>query len=274
MFDLTLARSVNYKVLSEELAEAYTAAGIRNIEIALGVPPVDFDEEEMKQKIADCIAVCRKAGIEILSVHLPYGPSWELCVPDAAVREHAVEQYRKLLGLLSPIHPRRYVLHPGYPGVPAAERAERIRNFRQNAVLLSKAAAPAKIAVEDMPQDCLGNTAEELIALVDGLENICVCCDTNHFYQELTHDAVRKLGTRIETMHINDYDGKTETHWLAGDGVVEWNKVLAELERIGYRGPFLYECGQKYSAEQVAESKRKIFSAYHQSKTVPVCSED
>ena len=267
MYDLDVARSISYKVISEELVTGCAAAGIRNIEISFCNPPVDFDEEEMKQKVADCIAICQKAGVEVLSVHLPYGPSWELCVPNDEVREHAMEQYLKLISILSAIRPRRFILHPGYPGVPAEERDTRIRNFRKNVRILAEAVRPAKVAVEDMPRDCLGNTADELILLVDGLDNVGVCCDTNHFYQELTHDAVRKLGARIETLHVNDYDGKVETHWLAGEGVVEWSKVLAELEKVGYNGPFLYECSQKYSAEQVAESKRRIFEAYHQGKS-------
>lgn len=268
MYNLEVARSINFKVISEELVESCAAAGIHKIEISFCNPPIDFDEEEMKQKVEDCMAFCKKAGVEVLSLHLPFGRTWEPCVLDDEVREHAMEQYLKLIKILYPIQPKRYILHPGYPKVPAEERAERIQNFRKNVMIISEAVKPAKVAVENMPQDCLGNTAEELITLVDGLENICVCCDTNHYYQELTHDAVRKLGKRIETLHINDYDGKVETHWLAGEGVVEWSKVLAELENAGYNGPFLYECGQMYSAEQVAESKRKIFEAYNQSKAI------
>ena len=266
MYLLETARSVNYEKTTEEMMEAMVAAGIRKIEISFCNPPVDFSEEEMKAQVKRWMNIRETYGVEILSLHLPFGPTWELCTCDEGIREHAMEQYLKLIAILKVIGPKRFVLHPGYPRVPVEEREQRIANFRKNVVILAETVKPARIAVENMPQDCLGNTAEELIRLVDGLDNIGICCDTNHWYQELTHEALAKLADRVETVHINDYDGKVETHWLAGQGVVDWMKVIGLLEQHHYAGPFLYECGPVYSSAEVAAATKRLFDEYNGQK--------
>jgi len=263
MYQLEVARSINYKVFDEEMIAGCVAAGIKKIEISSCNPDIDFDEADMAQRVQEWMRICSKYDVEILSVHLPFGPNWELCTCNDAIREKAMKQYLKLIEIFKPIAPKRFILHPGYPRVPIEERPLRIQNFRTNGAILAQAVKPAKLAVENMPQDCLGNTADELNSLVDGLENVCVCCDTNHWYQEKPHDALAKLGKRVETVHINDYDGKVETHWLAGEGVVEWNKIIGLLEQNGYQGPFLYECGQKYTHEQVVEATKRLFAEYN-----------
>lgn len=139
-----------------------------------------------------------------------------------------------------------------------------MKNFQHSAGILAEAARPAKIAVENMAYDCLGNTSDELISLVDGLDNICVCCDMNHWLHEKNYDAIRKLGSRIETIHVSDYDEIQEKHWLPGEGVSDWNEIIEALCSIGYNGPFLYECVG--TGEVLAENKKMLFDAYYKSR--------
>ena len=55
-------------------------------------------------------------------------------------------------------------------------------------------------------------------------------------------NAVRTLGGRLTTLHLSDYDGVDEKHWLPGRGVIGWPSFIAALRDIGYTGPFNYEC--------------------------------
>lgn len=264
MYQLEVARSWAYFDLREEVAKEWIDAGVRRIELSLSRPPVDFDDEEFVDKINQCKEVVDKYEIEILSVHLPFGPDWELCSCDDQLRDRAVNRYVDVIRFCSRLHPKRYVLHPGFPHVPDEERAQRMKNFRHSAGILAEAARPAKIAVENMAYDCLGNTSDELISLVDGLDNICVCCDMNHWLHEKNYDAIRKLGSRIETIHVSDYDEIQEKHWLPGEGVSDWNEIIEALCSIGYNGPFLYECVG--TGEVLAENKKMLFDAYYQSR--------
>lgn len=264
MYQLEVARNWSYLDLSEELALQWIDAGIHKMELSLSRPPVDFDEEEFVNRINKCNEIQNKCGIEIISVHLPFGPDWELCSCDDQIRNGAVNAYVKVIQYCSVLQPKRYILHPGFPNVPDEERAQRIENFRHSLSILSNVACPAKVAVENMAYDCLGNTSEELISLVDGLDNVCVCCDMNHWLHEKNYDAIYKLGSRIETVHISDYDEVQEKHWLPGKGVSDWNKIIEALYFIGYQGPFLYETVG--TGEVLANNKKMLFDAFYQSQ--------
>ena len=263
MYQLELARSVPFGLLDEEYVKGLKEAGILNIEFGICAVKIDDDPAQTKAVFEEKVALLKRFGIGIPSVHLPFGPTWELCVPDDVIRERAMKRYLELIDLCKLIAPKRFILHPGYPRVPQEERQERIENFRRNVKVLAAAAAPAKIAVENMPQDCLGNTARELLSLVEGMDELCLCCDMNHYYQETTYDAIRLLGKRIETIHVNDFDGVKEKHWLPGDGILDWNRILGELEKLDYHGPFLYECIQDHNSFTVAENKKMLFENYH-----------
>ncbi len=55
-------------------------------------------------------------------------------------------------------------------------------------------------------------------------------------------DVVRDLGDRIFTLHLSDYDGVDEKHWVPGEGVIDWTAFMRALHEIGYTGPFNFEC--------------------------------
>ena len=102
-----------------------------------------------------------------------------------------------------------------------------------------------RIAVEILPRTCLGNTVDELTALMSELDAAVfgVCMDTNHLmnrYQTLP-DEIRRLGHKLLTLHLSDYDGVDEKHELPGRGVLDWKAFMAALRAIDYRGPFNYE---------------------------------
>ena len=101
-----------------------------------------------------------------------------------------------------------------------------------------------RAALELLPRLCMGNTAADLTAMFDGFPPVFgACLDVNHLmgqYRELPA-VIDKLGTRLITLHISDYDGVDERHWMPGTGVIGWPGVIAALRDIGYHGPFNYE---------------------------------
>lgn len=255
MYNLDVAKSIG--IYQPEQISECADAGITKIELSLARLPVTFDRDELGALLLQRSRECQNKGVEILSIHLPFGADWEIGCCDDVIREYAIQRYLELLSCCQSITPKRYILHPGYPNVPDNERKERIQNIRDSLVVLAHAAKPAKIAVENMPRDCLGNTSDELIEIVEGLENVCVCCDMNHWLQEKNYEAIEKLGALIETLHVSDYDGVEEKHWLPGEGSTDWKRVLQALEKISYNGPFLYECSG--SCKKIAENKQKLF---------------
>ena len=97
--------------------------------------------------------------------------------------------------------------------------------------------------VEILPRTCLGRNSGEMLDLLSADPRLRACCDTNHLLTEDLPGFIRRLGDRVETLHVSDYDGKDEKHWLPGEGVLPWPEVLAALAEVGYKGPWLYEIG-------------------------------
>ncbi|RKY58288.1 MAG: hypothetical protein DRP94_06745, partial [Candidatus Latescibacterota bacterium] len=92
-------------------------------------------------------------------------------------------------------------------------------------------------------------SVSELEALLEGIpqEHIGVCLDTNHVKDASSlPEVIHALGRWLVTLHISDFDGSDERHWLPGRGVIDWPAVWHALEEVGYDGPWLYESGAVY----------------------------
>jgi sugar phosphate isomerase/epimerase len=127
------------------------------------------------------------------------------------------------------------------------ERAARSAEARRSIRTLAEMAGSAgcRIAVELLPRSCLGNSAQELLALLEGVDpqTAGVCLDTNHLMADFAAlpDAVRVLGPRLIALHCSDYDGVDEKHWPPMRGVIDWPAFLAALQDVGFPGPLTYE---------------------------------
>ena len=138
--------------------------------------------------------------------------------------------------------PQRLVLHPGSRPVPEEERSERERCAANSICRLSLAAKEigAVLCVENMPHS-IGRTSAEMLRLIGGCTEAMVCFDTNHLLLESHADFIGALGDRIATVHLSDYDGRDERHWLPGRGVIDWPDLCRRLRRTGYRGVYIFE---------------------------------
>jgi len=115
------------------------------------------------------------------------------------------------------------------------------------------------LAVECLPRTCLGNTADELLIIVNEVgSGIGICFDSNHLLKEKPEEFVAKTGKKIVTVHISDYDGLDEKHWLPGTGVINWTKVVNELVKGGYDGPFMYETSKRKPSQEASSVPVKL----------------
>ena len=81
--------------------------------------------------------------------------------------------------------------------------------------------------------------------------------DVNHLLWDNAEDAVLDFGDRIYTLHISDYDKVDERHWLPGKGVIDWKKLIQNLQKIGYQGVFNYE--SEGTSKEVKENFISLF---------------
>jgi len=92
---------------------------------------------------------------------------------------------------------------------------------------------------------------EELIDLVDSYHDarVGICWDTGHANQNGILDqgrAIRMIGTRLHTLHINDnhFGNKRDEHLVPWMGDIKWADVIGALVDVGYDGTLNYETGK------------------------------
>jgi len=56
-------------------------------------------------------------------------------------------------------------------------------------------------------------------------------------------DFIRKVGKKIITTHVSDYNFINEQHWLPGEGENDWQAIYQALQEVGYTDVWLYELG-------------------------------
>ncbi|MCE7070813.1 sugar phosphate isomerase/epimerase, partial [Dyadobacter sp. CY327] len=78
----------------------------------------------------------------------------------------------------------------------------------------------ASLNIECLPRTCLGNTSKEILQILDGIDNIGICFDSNQLLKESPKDFVKAVNKRIRMLHISDCDNVNERHWLPGKGII------------------------------------------------------
>jgi len=241
-----IGSSGNFTAFTEETLMEWKKAGIDCVEISNGAffsdPKISKDERiEWCKKFK---AAADEAGLEIWSLHLPFGGKLDISLADDQLRQAMIDLCTETIRLTPYLGLKKFVIHPSAEPIRDEDRLARIARSQESLTLLNKVAREQKVqlVVECLPRTCLGNTGEEMLRLLDGLDDdIAVCFDANHLLKEKSEEFVAKVGKRIKSVHISDYDEVDERHWLPGKGIINWGKVVLELSKADYEGPFLFE---------------------------------
>jgi sugar phosphate isomerase/epimerase len=243
--------------------------GFEYLEVALnqcyrGVP---------KEDVIPCIYAMKSridsSGLKVWSIHLPFSRTLDISVLDDTEREKNIKIIAEMIELSAIFKPSRLVLHPSSEPINDSIREQRIANTIQSIGILRKYADKigAQLCMENLPRTCLGNTPEELLRIIKIYPDVGICFDTNHYFQGTPLDFVRKAGHKIAHIHVSDYDGIDERHWLPGDGTIRWGELVYHIKKAGYNGVFMYETtkdkeNKSVSSQQLANSYKMIEADY------------
>jgi len=186
-----------------------------------------------------------KTPIKINSVHAPFSAEVDISRLDDK-SEFAIQEVSKSINMAERLGANILVVHGSSEPINDNDREQRIAKCKSSLNILCEKARSAgiKLAVEMLPRTCLGNTADELQILIDDLpvDYIGFCLDVNHAKDHTKiPNIVRQLGKRIITLHISDYDGIDEKHWMPFKGLIDWGAFANALSDIEYDGAFIYE---------------------------------
>lgn len=93
------------------------------------------------------------------------------------------------------------------------------------------------------------NRIDEVAELRD---YFAVCMDTGHSNKAMRYgnptpaEIIRRLGSKITVLHLNDNDTLKDQHKIPMTGVIDWNEVFNALDEINYDGVYNMELNLKH----------------------------
>jgi len=251
---------------SLENFERFAKANVKGVEVSLRW----FDWHRDWGEIAEN---AKKAGVEIMSYHLPFANEINIANLHDGRRQFAVTVHKELIANIAKHGVKRFVVHPSAEPIADEDRAESMKQAKKSLAEMAEFAAQfdAYVCVEDLPRTCLGHDVKEMVELVSAHDRLRVCFDVNHLltiYGGTHLEFVKQLGDKIITTHMSDYDFIDERHYFAGEGEINWEELITAMEEADYNGPFLYEGGFDPSSYKPETPYGTIETAHERATTI------
>jgi sugar phosphate isomerase/epimerase len=206
------------------------------------------------ERLLEIRKIFEDAGIEIHSVHAP--SSKFLTSSDCVLRAQSVEKFSRLIRQLS-VAGVGIMVHHGGEVENDNRRSPAFSMVLESLKSLVKVAEEHRVvlALENdsyqnaFPRGFCSNS-QTILELLESIDSpwLKACFDTGHAHihegmQETIKDAVRHLGDRIVTIHMQDNDGFGDLHLQPGYGTIDWDEFVRALKDIGYNHPITIESG-------------------------------
>ena len=224
-------------------------AGLDYIEVTMN-NVIGKDTAGVRERAELLKAQIDSSGLKVWSVHMPYSKKIDISLVDSVKRAAALNYVKDMMRVSAVFQPQRIILHPSGEPVSPDERAERIAYSHTSIGELAPIAKEmgAVLCVENLPRTCLGKNGEEMMALINGYDDVCLCFDVNHLLYQSHEDFLRVVPKdKIQAVHISDYDFADERHLLPGVGKIDWAPLWKAIRAKGYNGPMMFECYGKPS---------------------------
>lgn len=254
----------------DEITKGMKENGISSMELSAGGQWNLKEEEESFPIVKEYVEIIKKNGVKLNSVHLPFALYfWEFASLDEEKRKLTVERAKWAISMFEKDCPKYFVIHPGKKGsADPKERQMMLEQLRKSMQELCDA-TDATICIENMSTDLLLNQTSEMLWLLERVPKLMMVMDINHPFIEMPEEFIEKVGDRIKCLHVSDRDEIKERHNMPGNGILNWNKIIGALEKIGYQGEFTYEVGihkNKFPLSEVRANYEKLFDDYNKSK--------
>lgn len=145
------------------------------------------------------------------------------------------------------VHPQSYSDEIWYsPGLSMEKNLELFKRLGESAAKHGVGLAIENMFIHAGTPACFAASSDDLIELVDRLGDdkvFGICWDTGHANLNRVDQAaaVRKMGKRLKSLHVNDNKGQGDDHILPYHGSIAWEPFMKALGEIGYEGDFTYE---------------------------------
>lgn len=248
-----------YPLAIEQGVELVSSLGFRKAELFINseseyVPPF---RDELKRQL-DAL------GIEVVSIH-PYTSAIEghLLFSDYPRRtQDALDQYQKYFAAAAALGAKYFTFHGerlrsiGLP--PSRSEHLRYETYRQ---ICKRAKTEGITFTQENVSWCQSSQPEFLKGLLENVPELRYTLDLKQAYRadRKWEEYIDLLGDKIVNLHISDYNEQSDC-LLPGSGSVDYKKLFAKLDQIGYNGCAMIEV---YSSDytnpnQLRESREHL----------------
>lgn len=203
-------------------------------------------DAELKKFCTELRTVAEDIGLDIGQTHAPY----YFIPPETYCDWEFVKIFAQAIKATAWLGSKYVVVHPAL--YKDAEN-NYMRSFETNRTYYGMLKPVANdfgvtVAIENMcainPLKNTGvpsatSTAEKLSHIVDEMgEGFCACLDTGHAFYcgQQPADFARRLGKRLQVLHMQDGDGNDDLHVPPTLGRIDWADFLRALKEIDYQG--------------------------------------
>ena len=228
-----------------EALALFARAGITSVEVS--TPPGHFDLWQREQ-VAETGRRLTHLGIEPVSIHAPFGESYDLSDPDSRHRAAAIGSILAAASAVRELGGFRVVTHTTDVPRHGQDVGERLRLCLSSIATAAQACHFMGVAliVETPLPHLIGGDPEEFGWLLRHLEpRVGVCIDTGHVSLGRHWDAfVRVAGRRLIHIHASDNHGQYDDHLPPGEGSIDWSHIRESLLSAEFDGWIMLEVSQ------------------------------
>jgi len=247
------------KMGEDETLRIYAEAGYDCVDLSMFFlcrePDSVWCSDKWEDHAKETRKKCEALGMTFNQGHSPFNYKWEeegvienLLIPDT-IRSIKIAGVLGIKDLV--VHPLHHWTYKGHE----EEIFEKNMEFYRKLIPYAEE-ENVKISVENMFQIdkirkyCVHDTCstpEEMNRYVDTLNSFSPvfngCVDLGHaaVVGEEPQDFIRKVGSRIGSLHVQDNNYIVDQHQIPGVGKIDYEEVMKALVDVGYTGDFTFE---------------------------------
>ncbi len=235
--------------------------GFEIVEVCSLPQHLDYHDEGAVERAARRL---QELHMEPYSFHAPFAPDLDITSLDEDQRMGAFQEICIAAQAAATLGVKYFVIHPGPETgeIPRSERLERMQHGVEvlNRVVESCAELGIQLVLENMLPHLFSGPVRDLLWLLGALDTdeVGICLDTGH--AQLTGDldtVVHKLSGHLWTLHASDNRGEHDDHLPPGDGILDWERLLRQLDGVWYRGAIILEIAGFEDPEEVMRAAHR-----------------
>ncbi len=249
-----------YKRSLFECLEQVRNAGFGIVEICSHPAHLDHHDLDAVKRARDLID---RLELEPYSLHAPFKDTIDITALDGTLREQALREVEQAADAAAMLGVKYLVIHPGpeRSNVPREERLERMDRAAEslNRVAQYCRDRDVRLVLENMLPHLFTGPVRELLWILGSLsaQDVGICLDTGHaFLSGDLEGVVHKVSGHLWMLHVSDTHGHHDDHLPAGQGVLDWHRLLAQVAGLGFKGTLILEIHSDHALEHVLDEAR------------------